>query len=175
MTVLGIEKRVNSFIDNLNKELSINASANIQWLHEGNKTCIKVEVKIGEEVVLFDAGFINGKTHRYNKGRLNLRAKDDSRAFAAFYQAFSDALGIKHLVCFKGVAYELLQDPYIFDDGTYHALARKCSTDDLDEFGYDREYTVVWKTTRFWNTHPDWHSDESEACDWDNPIDVHEI
>lgn len=50
------------------------------------------------------------------------------------------------------------QDPVVSDDGkTYTAPA-------LDPFG--GEYLITWKVNNFETT------DESEACDWDNPIEV---
>lgn len=67
-------------------------------------------------------------------------------------------------VIFEGKEYRLTQDAYVSDDGaTYQASAQ-----DAD----NNEYMVVWEVN-----HPDFENltDESEACDWENPIRVTRI
>ncbi|MET3505554.1 hypothetical protein [Halalkalibacter oceani] len=69
--------------------------------------------------------------------------------------------GNSTIVEFEGKEYRTLQDAYVSDDGSeYKAHA-------VDE--NDKEYMIYWETINF-DT-----SDESEACDWDNPIRVENI
>lgn len=50
------------------------------------------------------------------------------------------------------------QDPYVTDDGKYYKAHA------IDVFG--GEYEITWEVIDFETT------DESSACDWDNPVDV---
>lgn len=60
-----------------------------------------------------------------------------------------------------GKEYRTTQDPYVSDDGnTYKAHA-------LDAKG--NEYLITWEVINAETT------DESEACDWEEPIDIKSI
>lgn len=70
-------------------------------------------------------------------------------------------------VIFNGNEYELVQEAYISDDGMHYQAAAKNGEDD---------YMVFWETTEEWNNRqPDDKTDESDACDWDNPVRVDKI
>ena len=70
-------------------------------------------------------------------------------------------------VTFKGKKYVLTQDAWV--DGVQGRESYyKAAAEDAE----GNEYMVYWNIT-----HPDFNNleDESEACDWDNPIDVAKI
>ena len=56
----------------------------------------------------------------------------------------------------EGITLKTTQDPYL-DDDIYRAIA-------VDK--NDDKYEIKWKITNYETT------DESESCDWDNPIKV---
>lgn len=155
MKIAEVEKRVNSFIDSLNKELSINASANVvtsTWQKHGkDRTYIKIEMKVGDKTLLFDAGFINNQTHRYNKDYLyankkyytdavNFGDEDDATAFAVVYKRLANELGIKkevpiNIFSVNGENYEFPAGVEPADNKIYIAPSRDG----------DRKYVIVKK------------------------------
>ena len=69
-------------------------------------------------------------------------------------------------VNFEGKELTVTQAAYVNNDGTeYHATA-------VDTEG--KKYIVTWKTTEGWNNGEVDTEDESNACNWDNPIEVKE-
>ncbi|MED5094512.1 hypothetical protein [Bacillus safensis] len=66
------------------------------------------------------------------------------------------------IVTFEGREYRTTQNPFVNKDGT-HYLAKA-----LDQS--NNEYLIKWKIT-----HEDYENleDESEACDWENPVKVY--
>lgn len=61
----------------------------------------------------------------------------------------------------EGIEYRTTQEPYLADNGEEY----KAAAVDM----YDNEYHITWEIN-----HPDFANleDESEACDWDNPLSV---
>jgi len=101
-------------------------------------------------------------------------------------------------VVFGGKTYILTQQAYCDSygtDGGVRYYAHAVATDDTD----DNEYKVIWDTTEEWDNHQaggDIHpaeqddkgdviapnemtcsfcEDESNACDWDKPVEVIEV
>ena len=79
---------------------------------------------------------------------------------------------------FKGTIYALTQDAYCDNYGTDGAVRYYASA--VDASG--NKYLVAWETTQAWNEAQELYKqtnevsgfieDESNACDWDNPIEV---
>lgn len=69
---------------------------------------------------------------------------------------------------FEGKTYTLTQEAYVGTYATkYHAAA-------VDDEG--NKYTITWETTEEWDNARkidlSYCEDESDACDWDNPVNV---
>ncbi len=75
-------------------------------------------------------------------------------------------------VTFNGIEIDLTQEAYCNNAGQYLAAGK-------DDAG--NTYLVEWETTKAWDDAQEaarngdcsaWAEDESNACDWDDPIDV---
>ena len=66
------------------------------------------------------------------------------------------------IIEFDGTELRTIDNPYL-DGDVYKAIA-------VDQ--YDHKYQITWEIT-----HPDFENleDESEACDWDNPVSVEKL
>jgi hypothetical protein len=84
-------------------------------------------------------------------------------------------------VNFKGKVFTLTQDAYADNYGTDGEVRYYASAVDSD----GNVYRAIWETTEEWNEAEaaykatgevnGYIEDESNACDWENPIDVMEI
>lgn len=65
------------------------------------------------------------------------------------------------IITVEGIEYRTTQHPYLADNGEQYVAQA------VDM--HDNEYTITWDIN-----HPDFENleDESEACDWDNPVSV---
>ena len=66
------------------------------------------------------------------------------------------------IIEFEGTELRTIDNPYL-DDDVYKAIA-------VDQ--YDNKYQITWEII-----HPDFDelTDESEACDWDKPVEVEKL
>ena len=66
------------------------------------------------------------------------------------------------IIEFDGTELRTVDNPYL-DGNVYKAIA-------VDQ--YDNQYQITWKIN-----HPDFENleDESEACDWDKPVEVEKL
>ncbi|MFU1797664.1 hypothetical protein ACM1RC_27620 [Paenibacillus azoreducens] len=62
------------------------------------------------------------------------------------------------IIQWEGKELRTTQDPYISDDGSQYIAH---AVDDRDD-----EYIITWEVINYETM------DESEACDWDNPVGV---
>ena len=70
-------------------------------------------------------------------------------------------------VTFENNEYLLLQDAFLSDDGMHYLAPAKKG---------EKFYMVVWDTTEEWNNlSAEDKTDESLACDWDNPVEVNPV
>ena len=67
---------------------------------------------------------------------------------------------------FDGVVYALCQQAYIDNYGTDGGVRYYATAIDAD----GNKYKVTWETIEYDDGHVS--DDESDACDWDNPISV---
>lgn len=84
-------------------------------------------------------------------------------------------------VTFNGKVFALTQDAYFDNYGTDGGVRYYASAVDTD----GNKYLVAWGTTEKWNEAQQEYKvtgevngcieDESNACDWDNPVSVEEM
>ncbi|MDW0113751.1 hypothetical protein QT711_11185 [Sporosarcina saromensis] len=134
----------------------------VQWILD-NRTSYQIAKDLG----------INNRTaNRYQNGETPISNMTLATA-EKLYNYYLEEMGKMEKVTFEGIEYTLTQEAYL--TGTHESPYYEATGIEAD----GNEVTVTWKIKEHWlNDDGELNGlleDESEACDWDNPMSVERI